>query len=41
MNVVKYADKELVESQGNVVIYECNVKNGFDDSDKSLIYKKV
>ena len=41
MNVVKYADKELVESQGNVVIYECNVKNTFDDSDKTLIYKKV
>ena len=41
MNVVKYADKELVESQGNVVIYECNVKNTFDDSDKTLIYRKV
>lgn len=41
MNVVKYADKELVESQGNVVIYECKVKNTFDDSDKTLIYKKV
>ena len=41
MNVVKYADKELVETQGNVVIYECKVKNTFDDSDKTLIYKKV
>ena len=41
MNVVKYADKELVESQGNVVIYECNVKNTFDDSDKTLIYKNI
>lgn len=41
MNVVKYADKELVQSQWNVVIYECNVKNTFDDSDKTLIYRKV
>ncbi len=41
MNVVKYADKLLVETQGNVVIYECTVKNTFDDSDKTLIYKKV
>ena len=41
MNVVKYADKELVQTQGNVVIYECNVKNTFDDSDKTLIYRKV
>ena len=41
MNVVQYSDKELVESQGNVIIYECNVKNSFDDSDKTLIYKNV
>ena len=41
MNIVKYADKELVESQWNVVIYECNVKNTFDDSDQTLIYKQV
>lgn len=41
MNVVKYADKELVESQWNVVIYECNIKNTFDDSDKTLIYREV
>lgn len=41
MNVVKYEDKELVETQWNVVIYECNVKDSFDDSDKTLIYRNV
>lgn len=41
MNVVKYSEKESVESYGSVVIYECNVKNGFDDSDPSLIYREV
>ena len=41
MNVVKYEDKELVETQWNVVIYECNVKNTFDDSDETLIYKNI
>ena len=41
MNVVKYADKELVQSQWNVVIYECNIKDTFDDSDKTLIYREV
>lgn len=41
MNVVKYEDKELVETQWNVVIYECTVKNTFDDSDDTLIYKNI
>lgn len=41
MNVVKYEDKDLVETQWNVVIYECTIKNTFDDSDNTLIYKKV
>lgn len=41
MNVVKYADKDLVETQWNVIIYECTVKNGFDDSDNTLIYKNI
>ena len=41
MNVVKYEEKELVETQWNVVIYECTVKNTFDDSDDTLIYKNV
>lgn len=41
MNVVKYSEKESVESYWSVVIYECNVKNGFDDSDPSLIYREV
>ena len=41
MNVVKYADKELVQTQWNVVIYECTVKNTFDDSDETLIYKNI
>ena len=41
MNVVSYDEKELVETQWNVVIYECNVKNTFDDSDKTLIYKNI
>ena len=41
MNVVKYADKELVGTQWNVVIYECTVKNSFDDSNPTLIYKNI
>lgn len=41
MNVVKYEDKDLVETQWNVIIYECTVKNSFDDSDNTLIYKNV
>lgn len=41
MNVVKYEDKDLVETQWNVIIYECNVKNTFDDSDETLIYKNI
>ena len=41
MNVVKYEEKELVETQWNVVIYECTVKNTFDDSDDTLIYRQV
>lgn len=41
MNIVKYSDKELVETKWNVIIYECTVKNSFDDSDQSLIYKEI
>lgn len=41
MNVVKYADKEFVETDPNVIIYECTVKNSFNDSDNTLIYKKI
>ena len=41
MNVVKYPDKELVETQPSVIIYECTVKNSFDDSDNTLIYRNV
>ena len=26
---------------GSVVIYECKVKNWFDDSEKNLIYRQV
>lgn len=41
MNVVSYDEKDLVETKWNVVIYECNIKNTFDDSDKTLIYKNI
>ena len=41
MNVVKYEDKELVETLWNVIIYECTVKNSLDGSEKTLIYKNI
>ena len=41
MNVVSYPNKEFVETNPSVIIYECSVKNTFDDSDKTLIYKNV
>jgi hypothetical protein len=41
MNVVKYSEKADVETKGNVKIYECTVKDWFDDSAKNLIYKVV
>jgi hypothetical protein len=41
MNVVSYPNKEFVETNPSVKIYECSVKNWFDDSDQTLIYRKV
>ena len=41
MNVVSYPNKELVETEPSVKIYECNVKKWFDDSDQTLIYRQV
>lgn len=41
MNVVQYSEKDLVEQKWSVKIYECSVKNTFDDLDKKLIYKNL
>ncbi len=41
MNVTDYDEKDSVETNPSVQIFECTVKNGFDDSDKSLIYKTI
>lgn len=41
MNVVQYSEKEEVNDRWNVVIYECSVKDWFDDSAKDLIYKNI
>lgn len=41
MHVVQYSEKDLVEQNANVKIYECSIKNWFDDSDQKLIYKQV
>jgi hypothetical protein len=39
MNVVEYSQKDLVDQKWSVKIYECNIKDSFDDSDKKLIHK--
>lgn len=41
MNVVKYSEKEDVDQKWSVQIYECSVKDGFDDSSDKLIYKDL
>lgn len=41
MNVVKYSEKADVEIKWNVKIYECTIKDWFDDWAKNLIYKAV
>lgn len=41
MNVVQYSEKELVDQKWSVKIYECTVKDGFDDSSDKLIYKEL
>ena len=41
MNVVPYAEKDLVDQKWNVKIYECSIKKWFDESDKKLIYKNL
>ncbi len=41
MNVVKYSEKEDVDQKGSAKVYECSVKEWFDDSSEKLIYKSV
>lgn len=41
MNVVQYSEKDLVGEKWNVKVYECNVKDSFDESNKKLIYKNI
>ncbi len=41
MNVVKYSEKEVVDQKWSVKIYECSVKDGFDDSSDKLIHKSL
>ena len=41
MNVIKYENKDDVETNPTIQIYECSIKNWFDNSDKSLILKEV
>ncbi len=41
MNVVKYAEKVDVDERGSAKVYECSVKEGFDDSSERLIYKEI
>ncbi|PID35026.1 MAG: hypothetical protein CR971_00155 [candidate division SR1 bacterium] len=41
LNVINYKNQEKVSENPDIEIYECNIKNDFDDSAKSLIYKKV
>lgn len=41
MAVVKYSDKENLENNSTVDIFECSIKNSFDDSNPRLIYKQL
>lgn len=41
MNVVAYTDKERVNDDWRVKIYECSIKDSFDDSSEKLIYKNI
>lgn len=41
MNVVKYSEKADVEIKWDIKIYECTIKDWFDDWAKNLIHKTV
>ena len=41
MNVVEYVQKDIVDTNGNIKIYECSVNDWFDDSAQNLIYTNV
>ncbi len=41
LNVIHYKNQERVNETPDVQVYECNVKNSFDESKKNMIYKKV
>jgi hypothetical protein len=41
MNVVKYDEKEDVDQKWSVKVYECSIKEWFDDTSKKLIYKVI
>ena len=41
MNVVEYDQKDMVDQKWSVKIYECTIKDEFDDSSERLIYKEV
>ncbi len=41
MNVVKYSEKESVNDKWSVKIYECSIKEWFDDAVENLIYKAI
>ena len=41
MAVIKYSEKVSLENKSSIDIFECSIKNSFDDSDPTLIYKQV
>jgi len=41
MSVVKYSEKTNLENKSSLDIFECSIKNSFDDSSPMLIYKQV
>lgn len=41
MAIIKYSEKTNLENKSSVDIFECSIKNSFDDSNPSLIYKQI